>query len=652
VTRECHQLAGAGLPSDALPAAFAQVVRDAMGAERVALLRRATPAADELEAWATIGFCDGPSVSIPASGSEGAVVSVGARDNEVLCSQPALAGLATVLWASTPQHDAALLVGFGPEPRPSCEADVAALRDLLAVFLDVLAQRRAVEQVTVSEARYRQLAESSKDMIWTADLAPRLTYMAPSVADVLQYSPDEVVGTCLWDLLTAQSAAVANAAYTRAIVAEAVEKGSTGATPVEMEFRRKDGSSVWTESTLCFLRGPANAPVGLLGVTRDITERKRAEQSHRLASVGQLAAGFAHEFNNLLAIMSGRAQLTPTDHTNGYLQLRDTVLRATERGSQICNGLMSYARPQAPHPEPMRVETAIDDALAMARREIDNADVRVKRLYRTGNRQIHADSGQLQEAFLSLIVNACHAMRDGGVLTIETGVQSGTSGHERIVVSVADTGIGIEAEDLPHIFEPFFTTKGRLGGSDIPGTGLGLFVTHSIITAHGGSIAAVSRPGEGTTVEVRLDALPAAPGRTSSNDAGEAEDACASQPPRPRILLAEDEPELREIVAEVLRAEGCDVTAVSGTQDALSELRRGGYSAIVCDLMMPGGGGREVLAASRALSDPPPLVIITGRAEAGVTDELLASGAVACLHKPFGLPELVATVEGALVRSA
>jgi PAS domain S-box-containing protein len=375
---------------------------------------------------------------------------------------------------------------------------------------------------------------------------------------------------------------------------------------------------------------------------QDISDQKRVEDAQRLAAVGQLAAGVAHEFNNLLASMMMRAGLAAASGgSDDYEKLAETVLQMCERGSELTSSLMGLAQPRPPRKAPMDITHAIDAALAAGAQEMKGAGIEVWRQYDPDAALVLADAGQMEQVFLDLIVNACHAMGDGGALTISTNALRSQSGTGKVIVTVTDTGCGIEPDDLSRIFEPFFTTKGLLGHSDIPGTGLGLSVSHGIIKRHGGSIEAESRVGVGTSFRITLPAhVPA----VAKVDASEGEGTRVGVGKIRTVLFADDEPALCDVIGDALTSADYDVTVVGTTEAALDALEQTQFDLVITDLLMPGGGGKAVMSAANALEPRPRVLIVTGRVGGGLEQQLVDAGADGCLQKPFTVPELLDTV--------
>ncbi len=377
---------------------------------------------------------------------------------------------------------------------------------------------------------------------------------------------------------------------------------------------------------------------------RDVTELRLAEDAQRLALVGGIAAGVAHEFNNLLAGMMLGAEWAMLSSTLGeHEKLADLVLRATRRGAEICQSLTAFARPREPARVAMHVETATEAALSVVGRQLETAGVAVVRGNHAAGKRIAGDQSQLEQVFINLFINACHAMPAGGTLTVISRHEPASEGFGEVVVTVTDTGTGIRPEDLPRIFDPFFTTKGRLGDSDVPGTGLGLSVTHGIVRAHGATIGVRSTPGAGTTFELRFpvhDPLRLVAAESDGRDPAAAP--CGVRPLR--ILVAEDEDDLRQLLAKNLQAVGHEVVCVRNGLDAVAAVREGAFDLVITDLLMPGGGGREVLAVAPSLPTPLPVIVITGRIEPHVVGEFAALGARAYLRKPFSFPDVLRAI--------
>lgn len=414
--------------------------------------------------------------------------------------------------------------------------------------------------------------------------------------------------------------------------------------PLEVEEQMLDqGRLVVVATRKEPLRDGTGAVSGLIGLSFDLTDRKRAEDSQRLASVGQLAAGVAHEFNNLLAAIMMKAELAIFRRdSQQYHELALMVLRASRRGASICHNLTAFAGPHALRPVETTVNEPLEAALTAMSAQFEHSGVEVVRHYTAGALPLSADVNSLEQVFVNVLLNACHAMPHGGRITIRTRTEQTALGTV-VITAISDTGSGIPPENLPRVFEPFFTTKGLLGRSDTPGTGLGLSVSHGIVHAHGGHIEIKSPPGEGVTVEVALPVQVADNGKASL-ELGRQVGIAAAAARELRVLLVEDEPQVRDLIKHILDENGCVVRTAPSTSEALVALQTEVFDLVIADWLMPGGGGREVAAVAKALPDPPPVVVITGSVDPDVTEELLNTGVLKRLLKPFHVADLMAVV--------
>jgi len=491
---------------------------------------------------------------------------------------------------------------------------------------------RAARQAMLTEEKYRQVAENTLVGLFLADPSGRITYANEALCGILAWPDDRPPPEA--DVL----ALVQRSEAREQLRGELETQGRVANAEVELEGA--DGAL-----RTCLLS--AHRFDGhLAGVCIDVTERRRLQEemrrADRLAAVGQLAAGLAHEFNNIMGGMSGFAQLArSTASPDAVDKLIDVVLQASGRASEITRSLLSFARPSAPRLRFTTLEAPIEAALGLVRHDLGSSHIRVAQDYAADLPLVRMDPGQMQQVFLNLFINAAHAMPDGGTLSIRIAYEPHAG---RVAVHVTDTGHGIPAEQLDRIFEPFFTTKGHPGESETAGSGLGLSVSHSIVAAHGGTIEVRSQVGVGTTFTLWLPVLshvPVAAGTPA------ADPAVTLSPPagRPlRILVADDEETLLSVMRDLLAFGRHEVTAVADGPAAIEALQQGAFDLVFCDLLMPRANGSEVLQAARALPQPCPVVIMTGKVSEQAEAELIAAGALCCLRKPFKLQTVVAIV--------
>ena len=510
--------------------------------------------------------------------------------------------------------------------------DAGGAVEAVSVFaMDITDYKASEGALTKSRDTAWALLNATSDMAMLVDTQWRIQGVNEAFARALGTPIGELLGSDAFEHFEPEAAA-----SRRSRAEEAVRSGL----PVRFEDEYGGMHQLNCFYPVCESTGRV---VAVAIFCQDISDRRRAEDAQRLAAVGQLAAGVAHEFNNLLASMMMRAGLAAASgEADDYQKLAEIVLQMCERGSELTSSLVGLTQPRPPRKAPAQITDAIEAALAASTQELKSAGIEIKRHYEADAGLVLADIGQMEQVFLNLIINACHAMADGGVLSISTNRLRRDAGAGQVIVTVSDTGAGIAPEHLPRIFEPFFTTKGLLGRGDVPGTGLGLSVSHGIVSSHGGTIEAESRVGVGTTLRITLDAHdPAAVAGSDEGRAGAAGRAAAAH----TVLFADDEPELCEIIDEALSLEGYAVTAVPTTDEALAALVEGSFDIVITDLLMPGAGGKAVVAAANALDPRPTVLVVTGRVGGGLAQELIACGADGCLQKPFTVPELVATVK-------
>ena len=361
--------------------------------------------------------------------------------------------------------------------------------------------------------------------------------------------------------------------------------------------------------------------------------REQYAQIEKLSALGELASGVAHDFNNTLAGILGRAQLLMRTHDPEKLRRGlEIIARAAEDGANTVKRIQDFARQRRDHDfQPVSVDQLLLDVREITRpRWKDSAaaagvqitlDLRLR-----SSANVLGDGSELREVLVNMIFNAVDAMPRGGQLTLASEEEDG-----RVVLSVSDTGTGMTPEVSAKVFDPFFTTKGKAG------MGLGLSVSYGIIRRHEGSVEVESEVGRGTTFRILLPTASAAcVGTAPACEAARPEEPARKGGARPiRILVAEDERDVRDLLCEILRAEGHEVHPAESGVEALEIFRASDFDAVFTDIGMPGMSGWELAHAVREQDGSVPLAVITGWGDAVGSNEQREAGVDWVVTKPF-----------------
>ena len=366
----------------------------------------------------------------------------------------------------------------------------------LVNFVDIT-ERRLAEQKVAEQTRMLDTILTASPVGVALTRGRVLLWTNAALDRMLGHEPGELVGESSRVLFENE------AEWDR--VSQEVESGTVGSHTAETDglILRGDDTKFYCH-LVARLVVPEDPSQGCIMVLTDMTERRRAEEAHRLATVGQLAAGVAQDFGNLLAIMRGWAQWEQKHPSDGSEKLMDVVLEATARGTTLTADLLALARVRETLTEATWIESTVEAALTLTKVHLADAKVQVVRQYPPDGWPVAVDQAQMGRVFLNLLINAYQAMPEGGTLTVATRYTPSASGAGEVVITFTDTGIGIAPEHLPRVFDPFFTTKDGAGDEGVHGTGLGLSVCHGIVTAHDGTMSVRSEVGVGTAFEVHL----------------------------------------------------------------------------------------------------------------------------------------------------
>jgi PAS domain S-box-containing protein len=486
-----------------------------------------------------------------------------------------------------------------------------------------------------AEEKYRLLVEQIPAAIYLAnpDKAGEVAYFSPQIETLLGFPPEDwIADRDLWNRATHPDDC-------QRVDAEFGRLRATGE-PVSSEYRMlaRDGRVVWVRDEARLVPGPGGAARVVQGVIVDITEGKRAReaierqretlyQTEKLAAMGQLLAGVAHELNNPLAVLMGQASLLRRSAHDGPLAPRAAQIeQAADRCTRIVRNFLALARQRPPERAQVGVNQVVREALELLSYPLRVDGVELDLDLAEGLPILWADAHQLQQVIVNLVTNAHHAVVAGSPprrITLTT--RADAVGHG-VVLEVADTGPGISPEVQARIFEPFFTTK-PVG----EGTGLGLSLCRGVVESHGGSISVQNAPGHGTVFRIHLPVL------SPPADADDPQPACLPRVEGKSILVVDDEELLADLVAEMLSEARHRVDIAGSGQAALERLDASAYDMVVSDIRMPGMDGpslwRETCRRHPRLEKR--FLFLTGDTLAPGTREFLEETQSAYLGKPF-----------------
>ena len=510
-----------------------------------------------------------------------------------------------------------------------------------------ITERRSIEKRLYQQQEFaRRLVDSFPDLIFVVDASRRYTFVTPKVEEVLGYQAQETIGMTFGERTHPEERTALVEVFDELL------RGERNFASIEVRVRHKLGD--WRRLRCHFspLVDPAGKIEGVVISGRDITDMKRLEeqliQAEKLAAMGQMLAGVAHELNNPLTAILGASELLrdrvgADENTRRQLEMTH---RQARRAARIVQNLLEFSRPAAAQKKALNLNAVVDRTLQLHEHSLRRNSIQVDFHPSPGLPPTMGDANQLIQVFLNLVSNAEQAIREvrpSGRIQIRLGKFS-----SRIFATIQDDGAGIPAELLPKIFDPFFTTK-RPGG----GTGLGLSICMSIIREHGGDIEVESLPAGGAAFTVFLpmaEEQPTQPIPTDeSSGSGEMMAPTPSLLKGRSILVLDDEESIRMLLREGLSAHGLLVDCAATAEEAMALVLRGKYDAILCDLNLAGTGpnadGYSVAQRLKiaAAANKPELLYMSGDVvEEG--DGSSASHSYRRLQKPFRVSDVINTL--------
>jgi len=517
-------------------------------------------------------------------------------------------------------------------------ADDGTLLGFAKITRDITARREADRALFAAEQRFRIMVQGVRDYaLYMLDLNGIVSNWNTGAEAIKGYRADEIIGQHFSRFYTEDDRA--RGEPERALQTALRE----GRYEIESQRVRKDGSHFWAHVVIDPIHDETGDLIGFAKITRDITERRRAQQeleeahaalfqSQKMQALGELTGGIAHDFNNLMTVIRGSAELLERD--NLTYEKRHRYIRAiaetADKATALTAKLLAFGRRQSLRPEVVDSATRLDAFGEVLTRTI-GSQVRVELRLAPDLWAIEVDVAELETALFNAAFNARDAMTDGGVLTISA---YNVPEEDTLCIAITDTGQGIEPEHLTRVFEPFFTTK-PVG----KGTGLGLSQIHGFAAQTGGRADIASQPGSGTTIFIHLP-------RTDKPvvQVGAVRTAIANWE-RLDVLLVEDNDNVRRFARSMLSELRADVIEADSAEAALTILASRRFDLVFSDIVMPGMSGLDLARRLREISPDQRVLLATGYSRE------VAAGEAAGFHlvqKPYGVESLTTAISMAL----
>lgn len=519
------------------------------------------------------------------------------------------------------------------------------------IMVDLRQQRLTERQLAREEALFQSIFDSVPDAFVVTDMDRNIQVANPAFARIFGYEPAEVVGRPITMLFDDAEEAAQHTATAPSLDRQQQQPQA----PIIASFRRRNGERFPAEAVWSEVRDGADLGVAYVALVRDVTRELKRETAtrtaQRLEAIGQLTGGIAHDFNNLLTVIVGNLELLePRLSDNAQLELLREVKEASEKGAQLTDHLLTFARRQRLESQKISLNKMVTAVADLLRRTI-GANIVLDVVPASSLWMTRADPGLIETAIVNLVINARDAMPVGGRIVVETrnatldaaGTEliPGLPVGQYVVLSVTDNGHGMSPEVAERAFEPFFTTKGPGKGS-----GLGLASVYGFARQSGGHATLYSEIGKGTTVRIYLP---------RADEEGATASATRAEEPLPLgrgelVLAVEDDANVRRLTVQRLTALGYEVEAVGDAKAALKAIADGLRPAVVfTDYMMPGGiSGLELAQRLRAVHPEIAVLLTTGYAGGLIDTGEIDALQIKVLMKPYRQTKLAQSIREAI----
>ena len=516
---------------------------------------------------------------------------------------------------------------------------------MCAVSAAIIVRSKTAEALRSSEELNRGIVNSAPIGIMFIDTEGYIIYENPAMARIIGGDasfPSHILGQRFLDISENNSRQAASA------FAELME-GRT-VYQLEIDYLTASGSLLTLEIHGAPRKGSAGEIIGAVLMCYDLTKFRSIEgqlrQAQKMEAIGTLAGGIAHDFNNLLTGIMGNVELALMRLNSGeYIDENlDNIRRSSKRAAELTSQLLAFGRRRMEQPKPTSLVDCIIEAIKLLRRTISPL-IEISVDTEPGLNVIFADEGQMNQMLMNLLINACNAMPEGGILTIKaenfviddefSSIKADLESGDYVKLTLNDTGTGIPSENLDRIFEPFFTTK------DIgKGTGLGLAMVYGIVKGHKGWIDVESKVGVGTSIYIYLPVTESVPVTTEEKVVFSLEGGHET------IMLVDDDESVISFGKDLLENFGYTVIVANDGFEAVEIYRRqqDSIDLIILDLSMPRKSGRESLSDLLAINPNLKVIVSSGFDKGGPVKQLLEMGAKAFVPKPYGMEKMLGAV--------
>jgi two-component system, cell cycle sensor histidine kinase and response regulator CckA len=516
---------------------------------------------------------------------------------------------------------------------------------IMASFLDFTGRKRAEQALRESEEKYRALFEESRDAVFMTTREGILIDANQAFRDLFGFTREETENMDIVKMYI-------NPEYRKRFQEEVERKSSVK--DYEINFRKKDGTELDCLLTSTVRRDNKGIILGYQGIIRDVTDLKKIQRqllhSQKMEAIGTLAGGISHEFNNLLQAILGYTDLLlmRTKKTDPNHKKLEIVCQTARDGADLVSRILAVSMKAELRARPTDLNQEMRRVAKLLRRTVHRM-IAIDLVLADDLWVIDADPAQIEQVILNLAVNAQHAMPDGGRLLIETSNVSLEGEYARppldakpgkyVMLTVSDTGTGMEPEVVGRIFEPFFTTKAQGEG-----TGLGLAMVHGIVTQHGGYIRCYSEPGLGTSIKIYFPVSET----ERLLDVAETREMPAFG--TETILLVDDDSRIRDIAQEMIKMGGYKVIGASSGEEAMEMYadQKSEISLVILDLIMPGMGGKKCLEELLRIDPDLKVLFASGYSSNGLTIDETGTGARGFIRKPYDAKDILTAIRRVL----